>query len=287
MKMKSAAKEIVGRTASNKLAWLAYSACGRVSHYLGQVYGHARWTREIQERNELLAKVVEDQFPDLTVTSGPFQGMRYLRRELPGSVLVPKLLGSYESELHSVLDTLLANNYATVVDIGCAEGYYAVGLALRLRGAEVYAFDIDVRARQACEELARLNGVSNRVHVGGLCDDAMLRSLPLGPKALIIADCEGYEKQLFIPQVREVLRTHDLIIETHDFIDINISQQLRQDFSATHRVQSISSTDDIEKAHRYRYKQLAEFDAQQRRLILGERRPAIMEWLVLTPLAGS
>jgi precorrin-6B methylase 2 len=283
--MKSAAKEIVGRTAGNRIAWMAYAACGRVSHYLGQLYGHARWTREITARNELLARVVDEQFPDLTVVSGPFRGMQYIRQELPGSVLVPKLLGSYESELHPALEALLANHYSAIVDVGCAEGYYAVGLALRLKTAQVYAFDIDARARQACKELARLNGVSERVHVGGLCDAAILRSLPLGPKALIIADCEGYEKNLFTAPVREVLAKHDLIVETHDFIDINISQQLRQDFSGTHRIQSISSTDDIEKAHRYKYEQLAGYDAQQRRVILGERRPAIMEWLVMTAFA--
>jgi precorrin-6B methylase 2 len=285
--MKSAAKEIVGRTASNKLAWLAYSACGRISNYFGKVYGHARWTREIQERNAFLAKVLNERFSDLIVASGPFKGMRYVRKELPGSALLPKLLGSYESELHSMLETLLANDYATVVDVGCADGYYAVGLALRLKSAQIYAFDIDAQARQTCEEVARINDVSERVHVGGFCDEACLRSLPLGTKALIIADCEGYEKELFSPKAREVLAAHDLIIETHDFIDINISQELRDAFSSTHRVQSISSVDDIAKAHRYHYEQLATYNTQQRRLILGERRPAIMEWLVMTPLARS
>jgi precorrin-6B methylase 2 len=230
--------------------------------------------------------VVDNLFPDLTVASGPFQGMRYPREQSVGSALLLKLLGSYESELHSALETMLTNNYAAVVDVGCAEGYYAVGLGLRLKAAEIYAFDTDARAREACGEMARLNGIADRVHIAGVCDDNVLRSLPLRPKALIIADCEGYEKELFTPRAREVLVGHDLIIETHDFIDINISQHLRNAFSGTHRIQSIMSTDDIEKAHRYTYERIAKYDANGRRLILGERRPAIMEWLVMTPYPG-
>lgn len=255
-----------------------------MSHYFGQIYGHARWVRENSQRDEALTRVASDLFPTLTVASGPFEGLRYPRLQSVGSVLLPKLLGSYESELHAALEELLANNYNTVVDIGCAEGYYAVGLGLRLKNADIYAFDTDPRARQACAEMARLNGVDSRIHIGGLCDKNVLRSLPLGIRALIVADCEGYEKELFDDEMGHFLAKQSLIIEVHDFIDIDIGSHLRSVFSKTHCVRSINSTDDIQKAHTYRYEQLAKYDTNERRLILGERRPTIMEWLVVTPL---
>ncbi len=91
---------------------------------------------------------------------------------------MPKLLGSYESELHATLEELLAHEYTAVVDVGCAEGYYAVGLGLRLRNAAIYAFDTNPRARSACAEMAKLNGVDSRIHIGGMCDKNVLRSLP-------------------------------------------------------------------------------------------------------------
>jgi hypothetical protein len=47
-----------------------------------------------------------------------------------GSALIPKLLGCYEAELHGVIACALNTTYDTIIDIGCAEGYYAVGLAL-------------------------------------------------------------------------------------------------------------------------------------------------------------
>jgi len=173
------------------------------------------------------------------------------------------------------------------VDIGCAEGYYAVGLGMRLRNADIYAFDTNPRGRQACVEMARLNGVDSRIHIGGLCDKNVLRSLPLGVRALIVADCEGYENELFDGEMGRFLAKHSLIIEAHDFIDIDISSHLRAVFSETHCVQSIKSTDDIQKAHTYRYEQLGKYDTNERRLILGERRPAIMEWLIVTPFEAS
>jgi hypothetical protein len=281
--MKTAVKRLIERTAHNRFAWFTYGACGRLSHYFGQIYGHARWVRENSLRDEALTRIAGDLFPTLTVATGPFDGLRYPRLQSVGSALLPKLLGSYESELHATLEELLANDYNTVVDIGCAEGYYAVGLGLRLRNADIYAFDTDPRARQACAEMARLNGVDSRIHIGGLCDKNVLRSLPLGMRALIVADCEGYEKKLFDDEMCQCLARHSLIIEAHDFIDIEISPYLRDVFSKTHCVRSIRSTDDIQKAHTYRYELLGKYDTNERRLILGERRPGIMEWLAMTP----
>ena|ERR1700723_3843441 len=285
--MKTAAKRLIERTAHTPLAWFTYGLCGRLGHYFGQIYGHARWVRENVERDSTLARIVGDLFPTLTVAGGPFQGLHYPHRRSVGSALLPKLLGSYESELHAALEQLLTEEYETVVDIGCAEGYYAVGLGLRLSKAEIYAFDTDPRAREACAEMARLNGIDSRVHIGELCDEKVLRSLPLGDKALIVADCEGYEKELFDGEMCRFLARHCLIIEAHDFIDIDISSYLRAILAGTHQVQSIKSTDDIQKAHTYQYAKLEKYDTKERHLILGERRPAIMEWLVATPLEES
>jgi hypothetical protein len=285
--MKTAAKRLIEHTAHSRLAWFTYGVCGRLGHYFSQIYGHARWVRENLQQDETLTRIANDLFPNLTVASGPFQGLRYPRLQSVGSMVLPKLLGSYESELHSALEQLLASDYDTVVDIGCAEGYYAVGLGLRLKQANVFAFDTSPRGRQTCAEMAQLNGIESRVHIGGLCDKNVLRSLPLGNRALIIADCEGYENELFDREMCHFLAKHSLIIEAHDFIDIDISSHLRAIFSETHCVQSIKSTDDIQKAHTYQYTQLGKYDTNERRLILGERRPGIMEWLIVTPLDAS
>ena len=64
------------------------------------------------------------------------------------SSCVPKLIGSYEEEVHPIIEEIIRRRYSIVVNIGCAEGYYAVGFALRIPDAIVYAFDVDTTAQQ-------------------------------------------------------------------------------------------------------------------------------------------
>lgn len=275
-------KSFVQRTAKNPIAWFLFRICGRLSDYLGRIFEYAQIARRGGERDEMVEHITAELFPDLAVANGPFKGLQYPSAKSFGSPLLPKLLGSYESELQPVLDGMLSTGYTTIVDIGCAEGYYAIGLARRLPRAEVYAFDTDAKARQMCLEMAKLNGVADRIHIGGLCDEQVLRSLPLGDRALILSDCEGYEGSLFSARLAEFLVRHDVIIETHDFIDIELSVKMRDAFAKTHHVRSIKSMDDIERAHTYHCRELERYSTRDKCLILSEWRPAIMEWLVMT-----
>ena len=68
------------------------------------------------------------------VASGPFAGMRHGDIAV-GSVLTVKLLGTYEKELWPIIDQIIATAYPLIIDIGAAEGYYAVGLAMRIPAA--------------------------------------------------------------------------------------------------------------------------------------------------------
>jgi ribosomal protein L11 methylase PrmA len=200
---------------------------------------------------------------------------------------LPKLLGSYESELHPTICELSRIPFDTVVDIGCAEGYYAIGAARLWNNATVYAFDIDPDARTACSTMAVLNGVADRVRIAGKCDPACLLSLPLGQRSLIIADCEGYERSLFSGPVVADLYKSDFIVEMHDFIDIEISAELKERFSQTHWVKSVYSVDDLQKVHQYKYPALDGLSKDKTRAVLSERRPGIMEWLIARSRIGS
>ena len=62
----------------------------------------------------------------LKVLNGPFEGMQYPNFESYGSASWPKLLGTYESELTNAILAKKDTDYSSIVDIGCAEGYYAV-----------------------------------------------------------------------------------------------------------------------------------------------------------------
>jgi SAM-dependent methyltransferase len=207
--------------------------------------------------------------------------MKYPESNSVGSGLYPKLLGSYEREIEAVLERICSTEYTEIVDIGCAEGYYTVGLAMRIKTAKVFAYDINEEAIRLCTKMARINNVSDRLVTGSFCDLDILKSIPLTKKALIISDCEGYEKELFTKESATILAPHDLLIEVHDLIDIEISSYIRKNFEATHEIEVYQSIDDINKARQYDYEELKGFDLSARKLILAEKRKATMEWFYL------
>ena len=97
-----------------------------------------------------------------TIQDGPFKGMTYVASTSEGGI-APKLLGVYESVLHDVFADAPRRHYDAVLNVGCAEGYYAIGCARLLPNVDVLAWDIDPVARRKCLELARLNGVEARI----------------------------------------------------------------------------------------------------------------------------
>ncbi len=220
----------------------------------------------------------------LTVARGPFCGLQYPSAESIGSALYPKLLGCYEQELAGLVEKLCLYPYTEIIDIGCAEGYYANGFARRHRQALVDAFDSDPKARHLCRQMALLNEVADRVSVNDACFPASLLRIPIRKQALIFSDCEGHEFDLFNEDVVSALRRHDFVIETHDCLHIEISSTLEATFRRHgFHVTRIKSVDDIEKARTYDVPELRDFTLKDRFTILAEQRPRIMEWLYCTP----
>jgi hypothetical protein len=220
---------------------------------------------------------------DRRVADGPFAGMRYVS-VAAGSSLTPKLIGSYEAELVPFIE-LGMDRWRTVINVGCAEGYYAVGLARRLASATVVAYDADPRARMLCEEMARLNRVSDRVTVGSAVDAETLAAAveAAGPGVVVICDCEGAELALLREKDTPRFAKADLLIEVHDFLSWRCGDEIARRFSRTHHVTRIParprSGGESVCAQR--------LPATLRRLALDEHRPAGMEWVVCVPRAGQ
>jgi hypothetical protein len=240
-----------------------------------------------KERNriankKIISNKIDEKIPDLVVKNGPFKGMQYPEKNSIGSALFPKLLGSYESELHKIIDLCIDKKYTDIVDIGCAEGYYAVGMAIRLSNANIYAYDTDPQALSLTSSMFKINNINqNRIFIGNLCDEKTLMSIPLKEKALIISDCEGYEKHLFTEKSVEFLSNHDLLIEVHDMFDIEISSYLSELFKDTHKLYTIYSIDDIQKAKTYNYDEINDCNLPTKKILLEEGRESIMEWFYL------
>lgn len=172
------------------------------------------------------------------VISGPFRDMKYIK-VAHGSVLAPKVLGTYEQELHSCIEEIIAHNYHNILDIGCAEGYYAVGFALRCPHSNIYAYDVMFKAQKMCRKLAKANNCKN-IQVGGECSWQEIATLS-EQDSFIFCDIEGAETYVFDPQKCPQIAKCDFLIEMHDTANINISDELVKRFSDTHDVTIIHS----------------------------------------------
>jgi SAM-dependent methyltransferase len=212
-----------------------------------------------------------------------FAGLKLGSAKSASGGFIPKLLGSYERELQPLLEELRTRDYSEIVDVGCAEGYYAAGLARMFPQAKVFAYDTNAEALELCRETARANGLEHRLITGARCDAATLLALPLTRRALVVSDCEGYEKHLFTAASVRRLAAHDVLIEVHDVLDIGISARLREIFGETHRLQVVSSVDDIRKAQTYDYPELAPFSLAERKVLLAEWRGCEMDWYYFSP----
>ncbi|TLD69946.1 hypothetical protein FEM03_14535 [Phragmitibacter flavus] len=218
-----------------------------------------------------------------SVMNGPFAGMRYARKS-QGSAYIPKLLGIYERELVSCIESLIANSPSMVVDVGAAEGYYAVGMARRLPNAKVVAFEMELSAHDTLREMSESNGVAERVSIRGKCETSdLFKLLQDEDSVAVICDVEGYEKQLLDPSVVPQLIHSTILVELHDFLVPDITQTLIDRFNTTHKISHIwqepRSTED------FPWRTMATSLLPQSYLdwAVSEWRPVKMSWLWMEP----
>lgn len=164
----------------------------------------------LEFRRSMVDRYVREQF-GLVVQAGPFKGMRYVENAA-GSLYSPKILGCYEQELHPYVER--AGRYRRFLSIGCAEGYYAVGIKRLAPEVEVFAFDMEERARELCGALRDANDVGGGFHIEGECTPARLGALA-EPGTLVMVDIEGAEVDLLRAAPKDRLARCDLIVETH------------------------------------------------------------------------
>ncbi|HYP91487.1 MAG TPA: hypothetical protein VEQ59_25140 [Polyangiaceae bacterium] len=169
-----------------------------------------------------------------TILGGPFSGMSFVRQVAEGCC-VPKLLGCYEEELHPHIEEAITRDYPQLLNIGVAEGYYAVGLARRMPNTKVFAYDTNENAQKTCAAVAQANAVAERVHIGGLFRGEDFE-LYAGARTLLICDIEGAERELLDPDAYPALRRMDIIVELHDCLIPGLSYEIPERFAASHDI---------------------------------------------------
>ena len=209
---------------------------------LGQAaQGHAAEQAQLNNALRLLSKwrsvLIQNtllQQQGTVVMQGPLQGLDFLTQSAEGCHIA-KLLGSYEQPLQPFIEAAIAENYPTILNIGCAEGYYAVGMARRMPSTRVLAHDLNPKAQEVCAELAQKNQVADRVTVGGLFSPEDFAPYA-NQRVLLMCDIEGAERELLDPSIVPALKGMDIIVESHECLIAGITQLLIDRFKATHDI---------------------------------------------------
>ena len=182
----------------------------------------------------------------LVVSSGVMKGLHYIPMpvefdDLRASIL-QKLQGNYEKDIDLAVNDSLRQAPDILVNIGTAEGYYAVGYARLLPHLIVHGYDIDPIMQNRCEQMAALNGVADRVHIHGLCSHTDMQSYQGQGKILFFLDCEGAELSLLDPKAAPILKEAMMLVELHDLFIPDLTPTLLARFRDTHKITLLSST---------------------------------------------
>lgn len=205
------------------------------------------------------------------IPRGPFEGLMLAPDHRIGELSVAKLLGVYEHELRAIIPT--TDRWERVVNIGSAEGYYAVGFARRVPDRAVTAYDIDANAQTATTRTAELNRVEDRVTVLGECSpEALLEHAEAG--ALFWIDIEGAEEELLLAAPSDRLARSDLLVETHFPSGAFTGSAVARHFQDTHDITVIRQSE-IQPEEVPEFRSLAPLD---RHLIMLEHTTAA-PWL--------
>lgn len=211
------------------------------------------------------------------IQGGPFAHMRYVEHAVGSSFLV-KLIGVYEEVLHATIEKLKTRDYAAIIDIGCAEGYYLVGLGMYNRHATLIGYDIEEDALKLTKELYDKNHVTNELILLKDCthDDLNTR---IRKNTLVICDAEGFEDYILDPKrAPNLLQVQTFLIELHEFAASGVTARLKERFSDTHTMETIVFRNSTGEGYLFLRAMKSKKDLYN---LLRERGEQEQEWLLL------
>ena len=224
------------------------------------------------------------QLADGKILCGPFSGLKISNIAWWGHYdKASKILGLYEATVLQEINQ--SSGYETFVDIGAADGYYALGVIHRGIAKTATCFERSSIGRSAIKRNAAINGLIDKIQVMGQADVNTLSKLDLRHGALVLIDIEGFEYELLSAKIIEKFLTCKLIIELHPFLvngerlEIDLVNRLKKHFKLRFLYDHVRDTTNTQMIN--------ELTSDERSLILSEGRQKQMRWLVATPISSG
>jgi hypothetical protein len=141
-----------------------------------------------------------------------------------------------------------------------------VGLATQIADIPIVGFEeVEEPHWREAAELAKANGVKDRITQKGRCDSTTLHEI-LKPHGAVLCDCEGGEIDILDPVAVPALKSCRIICELHEFFRPHVTATLVSRFRDSHDIQLIC------EQHREptRYRLLNGFTDSQKRIAVSE-----------------
>ena len=214
------------------------------------------------------------------VGAGPFTGL-----SLASDAPLPHLLGTYERELHDVIESLCGRPWQRIVNVGGGNGFYVAGLGRRIAGAELVVFEFDTEAQVVIADTVARNGLAARSRILGVADPAGLEAACAGAsQALVVMDVEGAELELADPVLVPSLRRATIVVETHDVLRPGCRDTVAARFAGTHTLIAIATRARTPEDFPGSLSPMLRRFAPARCLgAVQEWRGGAQEWLILEP----
>lgn len=164
------------------------------------------------------------------VEGGVYKGMK-LHPSYIGSMLLPKITGTYELEVQYLIEKN-ALTYDSFIDVGCAEGFHLIGAAKLMR-KPCMGIDINPSCHEAIQTIAAENGVDEIVSFESNLSNAFLMA---HGNIFILVDVDGSEMSV-LQDIQAHLKSHSadihscqLIIESDRNLDGSDNTHLIVDY---------------------------------------------------------
>lgn len=265
------------------LTWIILAIISKIS--FGKI--NLRIENLINNYRAKISKKIAMKY-NYTVQNGIFKGLKIQEKQWWGiGDVAIKCLGYYEIEVQDIIERVQReNNLNTFIDVGGADGYFALGLIKNKIFEQSIIFEISSLGRKSIKNGSRLNQVEDRILIYGEATQSNLshilneNDIEL-KNTLLLCDIEGEEYNLINQDLLNFLRDSYIIIELHffnndllskkkKFLELLASYHSLYIFNSLNRVINISSEFHL-------------MDENERALLLSEGRSHIGEWVLLSP----
>ena len=240
---------------------------------------------DAEKLRQRLSAEINQKF-DSTIAYGSFKGFKFAKNSWwskhdRGSMI----LGLYEKEIIEILLNT-SKERSVFIDIGAADGYYAVSSVKNYFFNRSYCFEIEQKGRSVIRQNSILNGVAEKVIIFGEANRKSLLKIPKADisNSVVLIDIEGFEFDFLDTNILNILKKSICIIELHDWFFEDGKKRLKELRKRASKNFKISEFK-LRSRDTSNIKELDLYSDNERWIICSEGRPRSMTWLRLDPKA--